>query len=131
MTALQKSAWFNLSIVTLSLVIVAGLYPFVGWAAHAGLGLCGLLGFDPIFYRKRGTEVISDEREIMIQKRSTLIGYSVFWVVFVLTASLFSPFIYGQEGSVPVIVVQLSVFYAVVLFVGVMSISILIQNIKG
>lgn len=131
MSAIQKHAWFNLIVVLGTLLIVGCLYPFLGWKAHGALGLMGLLGLGPVFYRKHKREVVMDERDVLIQSRSTLIGYSVFWVVYVLVASLLVPLLYGQKGSVPVSVVQLSVFYAMVLFLGVMSFATLIQHSKG
>ena len=91
----------------------------------------GLLGLGPFFYRKRKEEVVLDERTILIQRRSALLGYAIFWVVYVLAASLLSPLVYGIDGSVPVVVVQLSVFYAMVLFMGVMSLATLIQHSRG
>ena len=131
MSASQKHAWFNLVVISLSLLAVGCLYPFLGWAAHAALGLSGLLGLGPFFYRKRKGEVVLDERAILIQQRSALLGYSIFWVVYVLAASLLSPLVYGQDGSVPVVAVQMSVFYAMVLFIGVMSLSTLVQHSRG
>lgn len=131
MSASQKHAWFNLVVISLSLVAVGCLYPFLGWKAHGALGLCGVLGLGPFFYRKRKGEVVLDERAILIQQRSALLGYSIFWVVYVLAASLLSPLVYGQDGSVPVVVVQLSVFYAMVLFLGVMSLATLVQHSRG
>ena len=95
------------------------------------MAVCGLLGIGPFFYRKRKDEVVLDERTILIQQRSALLGYSIFWVVYVLAASLLSPLVYGLEGSVPVSVVQLSVFYAMVLFIGVMSLASLVQHGRG
>lgn len=127
----QKHAWFNLVIVGVSVLVVLSLYPFIGWRAHAGLGIIGLLGFGPIFFRKRKGKVVLDERDVQIQRRSALLGYSVFWVVFVIAASFMSVLFYGQEGSIPVPVVQVSVFYAMVLFVGVMSVATLIQYGRG
>lgn len=131
MSAAQKHAWFNLAVITVSLVVVGSLYPVFGWKANGAIGLCGLLGLGPFFYRKRKGEVVLDERGVLIQQRSALLEYSVFWVVFVLTASLVSPLVYGQGGTVPVEVVQFSVFYAMLLFVAVMSIAILIQHSRG
>ncbi len=131
MSASQKHAWFDLAVISLSLVSVGCLYPFVGWKAHGAIGLCGVLGLGPFFYRKRKGEVVLDERSILIQQRSALLGYSVFWVVYVLAASLLSPFVYGIDGSVPVAIVQFSVFYAMVLFIGVMSLATLVQHFRG
>ena len=131
MSASQKHAWFNLLVISLTLVAIGCLYPILGWKAHAALALTGLLGLGPLFYRKRKGEVVLDERGILIQQRSALLGYSTFWVAFVLAASLLSPFVYGVDGSVPVVIVQLSVFYAMVLFIGVMSLATLFQHGGG
>ncbi|QDT40021.1 hypothetical protein Pan241w_00740 [Gimesia alba] len=131
MTATQKFAWFNLLVVLGVLLIVGCLYPFFGWKAHGALGLTALLALSPIFYRKRENEVITDERDALIQRRAALIGASVFWLVYVLASSLLTPLVYGQEGCVPVEVVQVSVFYALVLFIGVVSVATLILNSRG
>lgn len=131
MSATQKHAWFNIAVIGGTLLLVACLYPFLGWSANGALGLAGLLGLGPVFYRKSASEVVMDERDILIQRRATLLGYTAFWLVFVLVAALLSPLVYGQEGNIPVIVVQLSVFYAMVLFVGVTSLATLIQNARG
>ncbi len=131
MPASQKHAWFNLVVIALTLVAVACLYPILGWKANGALGLLGLMGLGPFFYRQREAEVVLDERTILIQQRSTLLGYSIFWVVYVLAASVLSPLVYGMDGGVPVVVVQLSVFYAMVLFIGVMSLATLIQHSRG
>lgn len=127
----QKHAWFNLVVVGVSVLVVLSLYPFIGWGAHGGLGILGLLGFGAIFFRKRKGKVVLDERDVQIQRRSKSFAYSVFWIVFVLAATFLSVLFYGQEGSVPVPVVQVSVFYAVVLLIGVMSVATLIQYGKG
>jgi hypothetical protein len=131
MPASQKHAWFNLVVVGVSVLVVLSLYPFLGWGVHGGLGILGALGFGPIFFRKRKDKVVMDERDVQIQRRSVLLGYSVFWVVFVLVASFMSVLFYGQDGSIPVRVVQVSVFYAMVLFIGVMSVATLIQYGSG
>ncbi|QDT95930.1 hypothetical protein [Gimesia aquarii] len=131
MSASQKHAWFNLMVILVSLIAVICLYPFLGWKANGALGLCGLLGFGPFFYRKRENEVVMDERDLLIEKRSTLLGYSVFWVVYVLVASLLLPMVYGKQGSIPVMVVQWSVFYALVLFLGLKSLATLVQHGRG
>ncbi len=70
MTATQKNAWFSLAVILVSLIAVGCLYPFIGWKANGALGLCGLLGFGPLFYRKRNSEVVMDERDLLIEKRA-------------------------------------------------------------
>ena len=43
MTATQKFAWFNLSVIGATLLVVGCLYPAMGTRALGGLGILGLL----------------------------------------------------------------------------------------
>jgi hypothetical protein len=131
MSALQKFAWFNLAVVALTLVAVLSLLPFLGKGAIGGFGFIGLLGLGPFFFRKRPGQVLTDERDLLIQRRSWILAYALFWVVFVLAAALLSPLVYGQEGAVPVWVVQISVFGALMLVYALASIAILVQYAGG
>ena len=83
MTAAQKLACFNLSVVVLTVVTVLILIPVLGPGAQGGFGFLGLLGFGPLFFRRRRNEVVEDERDRAIQRRSVLIAYTVFWLAFV------------------------------------------------
>jgi hypothetical protein len=75
--------------------------------------------------------VVTDERDHQIQWRSWIFAYALFWVVFVLAAALLSPLVYGQEGAVPVAVVQMSVFCGLMFVYALMSIAILVQYAGG
>jgi hypothetical protein len=131
MTAVQKFAWFNLAVITLSIVAVLILLPFLGRGAIGGFGLLGLIGFGPLFFRKKPGQVVTDERDQVIQRRSWVLAYSLFWVVFVLTAVVLSPVVYGQDGAVPVWVVQSSVFFGFMVVYALASIAILAQYAGG
>jgi hypothetical protein len=131
MSALQKFAWFNLAVITLTLVAVFALLPFLGKGALGGFGLLGLIGFGPLFFRKKPGQVLTDERDILIQRRSWILAYALFWVVFVLAAAIFSPMVYGQEGAVPVWVIQSSVFCGFMLVYALASLAILVQYAGG
>ena len=61
---------------------------------------------------------------------SALAAYTVFWLVFVASCTSL-PIIYGWRGEVPVVVVQWSVFFAMMLIVGVTSLTTLIQYGRG
>ena len=130
MTASQKHACFNLSVVVLTVVTVLILIPVLGPGAQGGFGFLGLLGFGPLFFRRRGNEVVEDERDRAIQRRSVLIAYTVFWLAFV-AACVSLPAVYGWKGSVPVAVVQSSVWCGLILVVGVMSVATLVQYRRG
>ena len=126
----QKHAWFNLAVIALTLTALLLLYPILGKGALGGLGFSGLLGLGPLFYRKKRSGVVTDERDDLIQQRSTLAAYSVFWLVFVAAGTL-TPFYYGYDGSVPAMLVALSVWAAVMLFVVMHSVVTLVQYGRG
>jgi hypothetical protein len=131
MSAMQKFAWFNLAVIALTLGAVLSLLPFLGKGALGGFGFLGLIGFGPLFFRKKPGQVLTDERDTLIQRRSWVLAYALFWVVFVLAAALLSPLVYGQEGAVPVWVVQSSVFCGFMLVYALASIAILVQYAGG
>jgi hypothetical protein len=131
MSAMQKWAWFNLAVIALTLVAVLSLLPFLGKGALGGFGFLGLIGFGPLFFRRKPGQVLTDERDQLIQRRSWVLAYSLFWVAFVLAAVVLSAVVYGQEGAVPVWVVQSSVFCAFMLVYVLASIAILVQYAGG
>jgi hypothetical protein len=130
MSAMQKWAWFNLAVITLTVVAVLSLLPFLGKGALGGFGFLGLIGFGPLFFRRKSGQVVADERDALIQQRSWVLAYSLFWVVFVL-ATVLSAVIYGQDGAVPVWVVQSSVFCAFMLVYALHAIATLVQYAGG
>lgn len=127
MTSLQKYAWYNLGVITVSILSVAACYPFLGWRAMGCLGLLGLLGLSPFLFRKRAGQIRFDERDRLIQLRATYLAYAIFWVGFTQAAAIGSMAIYGGDGAVPVQVVQMSAVVAVLIFMTAQSIAILFQ----
>jgi hypothetical protein len=125
----QKQAWFSLVIVLLSAIVIVAATPVIGFRrAQGGLGFLGLWGFGPFLFlfRKRPGIVMSDERDGLIQIRSWVIAYSIFWVVFVGTC-VAAPISYGSTGAVPVFLVQISPFYGLMLVLGISSVATLLQ----
>jgi Predicted membrane protein (DUF2178) len=131
MSATQKFAWFNLAVIALTIVVVLSLFPFGGRGAFGGFGLLGLFGFWPLFFRKRAGQVVADERDQLIWQRAWFLAYSLFWVVFVFAAVFLSAALYGEQGTVPVWVVQSSVWFAFMLVIALASVAILVQNAGG
>lgn len=131
MSPMQKYAWFNLAVIAVTTVIVLALLPFLGKGALGGSGFLGLLGFGVLFFRKKPGKVLTDERDQLINLRSNVLAYAIFWIVWVLAASLLSALVYGEDGAVPVQVVQISVFGGLMLVYAVMSIAILVQYARG
>jgi hypothetical protein len=128
MSASQKHAWFNLVVVLLCVTAMTALVPVLGMQrAQGAFGILGLLGFGPLFYRKTAGVVVGDERDAVINARSWLIAYATFWLVLVAACAVAAPYFFGATGVVPVILVQVSVWYGVVIVVGVASLATLIQ----
>jgi hypothetical protein len=131
MSASQKFAWFNLAVIGLTLLLVLSLLPFMGHRAMGGFGCLGLIGLGPLFFRKKAGRVVMDERDHLIQWRSWIVAYSLFWVAFVLAAVFLSAVVYGEDGAVPVNVVQVSVGWGFMFVYAVASIAILVQYAGG
>lgn len=130
MTASQKHAWFSLSVVVLSALVVLTLLPWLGRGAQGGFGFLGLLGFGPLLFRRGKRSVVVDERDLGIARRSLIVAYTVFWLTFVL-ACVALPAVYGWGGAVPVVVVQSSVFVALMEVVLITSVATLVQYRLG
>jgi hypothetical protein len=120
MSATQKQAWYSLAIVLLAVLTVTALAPLLGLQrAQGGFGILGFLGFTPFFFfRRRAGVVIFDERDSLIQLRSWLLAYSVFWLVFV-AACMAALYEYGSGGAVPVVLVVSSPWWGLSLVFGV------------
>jgi hypothetical protein len=74
MSAMQKFAWFNLAVIALTLVAILSLLPFLGKGALGGFGFLGLIGFGPLFFRRKPGQVLTDERDQLIQRRSWVLA---------------------------------------------------------
>jgi hypothetical protein len=109
MNRMQKIAWFNLIVVSLALglsVITFSIgYLILGVPAHraaAGfgfIGIMGLTGLTPVFFRKEKDKVQTDERDMAILRKAAVVAYSVFWVLFV-AAAMIPWFILGYDGAI-------------------------------
>ena len=127
----QKEALFFLVVIVLSLVTVAVLYPFLGPGAVGGFGILGFLGLGPLFsYWKHRGQVVTDGRDQLIRRRSTIFAFSVFWLAFLALAML-AWAVYGGDGAVPVMTVMYAVWCSVILFVGTHAIATLVQYGRG
>jgi hypothetical protein len=127
MSASQKHAWYCLAVVLLSVITVAGLAPILGLQrAQGGFGILGFLGFTPFFFRRRAGVVVCDERDSLIQLRSWILGYAVFWVIFV-AACMTALYAYGSRGAVPVVLVVSSPWLGLCIVFGVSSLASLLQ----
>ena len=133
MTSLERSAWFELTVATLAAVAYGALFLLFGSGPALGaLALMALTAFGP---SNRGAargapRVALDERDHAIMARSSLVGYSVFWLAFV-AATMGVWALRGGRGSIAVDTLPL--FPAagwVVLTIG-RSIATLVQYARG
>jgi hypothetical protein len=124
----QKQAWFTLAVIGVTAVVVVALAPLLGRGAMGGFGILGLTGFRPLFYRKKGGQVLADERDALIQSRALIAAYTVFWMVFV-AAGVLAPIVYRE--CVPSWLVGASVWGAFMLFLTVLSLATLAQYGRG
>ncbi len=133
MSRYEKQAWFNLGVLGLAIATFCVLLPILGVQRAAGaFGLLGLLGFSPLFYTatKRNPHVISDERDQMIQSKTWVIAYSVFWVVFV-GGSMAVWAVYRSQGSISVNVLPMFPLVGWIVLTLVQSLVTLLQYGRG
>ncbi len=132
MSQLQKYAWFNLAVITLTTAVYLALVPVVGWLlAMPAFGLYGFLGFGAFILRKnRPGKVVLDERENLIWKRSGRIAFGTFWCLFVL-ACMVPMAILGPNASISVNVLAAYVGGGMLTVVVTQSLAIIIQYGRG
>jgi hypothetical protein len=132
----QKIAWFNLIVMTVSLLLTAAavgtLAAIIGMPAALGglgfLGLCGLVGFEPILFRKKqGQSTVDfDERDLLIDRKATLGAFAVSYVYFVGVCMIIW-FVVGSGGVIRVVVLPLIVAGGFITSQLVRSIALLVQ----
>lgn len=130
MSAIQKQAWFHLAVIGVTVVAVAVALPWLGPGAQGFLGLLGVLPLGMMFLRRRGGDVVTDERDAAIHQQAARIGFAVVWVV--LIAGAMSAWgVYGDGGAVPVPVVMLAVWVAFMVLIAATAIATLVLNARG
>jgi len=90
MNRFQKLAWFNLIVITATIIItstaIAIEFHIRGYSTIGILfvGILVLLKFKPFLFKKpKGqNKVVSDERDKFIVKRAVSFAYTTFWIVF-------------------------------------------------
>jgi hypothetical protein len=103
MNALEKTAWTELLVSIAAVTAVTLLIPWMGHRAAGAFGIMGFIGFSVVFLRRRGQQVIIDERDLEISRRATAIGIGAAWMVLfmsLIAATLWSG--YTQKDVVPI-----------------------------
>ena len=135
MNRYQKIAWFNLIVITATIIITSAAiaiefhlrgYSTIGfWLFVVILALLRLKPF--LFKKPQGQDnVVCDERDDLIIKRAASIAYTVFWWIFFLSCFLLF-LIIGPKSSVPTITLPLIAVGGALFLKIVCSVAILVQ----
>ena len=152
---LQRWAWFNLIVFAIAVALYLMAVPFFAWHFHQTLaaaalpslgmfGVLGLWGFGQMgfgrlwgynsystYFRdhRRRTKVKLDELEIYISQRAAMIGFVLFWQVFVFSCmGVWAYLSYVRhQATGPVSFLPFLVMLGVVVFWVTQSIAILVQ----
>ena len=139
MSRYQKLAWFNLIVITATIVITtAGIIVEIRWRGYSTIApwffvvIMLLLRLKPFLFMKPGSEggVVSDERDSFIVQRAASFAYKTFWFVFLFSS--FAVHIFkGGRGSIPVITLPLMAIGGALFMMIMCSVSILVQYSRG
>jgi hypothetical protein len=134
MNRYQKLAWWNIIVITLTIIIAtAAIVIEFRIRGYSTLGIyfiapLVLLKFNRFLFKKPQSEggVVSDERDSLIIKRALVFTFMAFWWVFLISSLLLWWFI-GPRNSVPTITLPLMAFAAALFMKIVCSVAILVQ----
>ncbi|MCA9412945.1 MAG: DUF2178 domain-containing protein [Candidatus Omnitrophica bacterium] len=79
MTGMEKVAWTELIVSLVTVIVVIALVPWLGTSAQAGFAIMGFVAFGYFFIRRRGSRVVTDERDSEIEQKAIRYGVSVAW----------------------------------------------------
>jgi len=138
MNRYQKLSWWNLIVITFTIIITtAAIVIEFHIRGYSELGLyfiapLVLLKFNRYLFKKPQNEgsVVSDERDSLIIKRALTFTFMAFWWVFVISSFLLWWFI-GPRNSVPTITLPLMALGGGIFMKIVCSAAILVQYGRG
>jgi len=138
MNRYQKLAWFNLIVITATILITALAiavevrvrgYSTIGFWVFVALLLP--LKLKPYLFKKSEDKVLSDERDSFIVQRATSFAYKSFWFVFFASSLAVHIFKGWGRDSVPAGILPLMAIGGALFIIIVSSISILFQYGRG
>jgi hypothetical protein len=138
MNRYQKLAWFNLVVITATILITTIAVAIeIHMRGYSTIGIwfvaiLVLLKFKLFLFRKpQGqNKVVCDERDSFIVKIALSFAFKAFWWVFVLSSFLLWWFI-GPRNSVPTLTLPLMAFGGALFLQIVCSVAILVQYGRG
>jgi len=136
MNRYQKLAWFNLIVITATIIITSAAIAIefhIRGYSEIGLYFVALmlpLKFTPFLFKKPHTRsgFVSDERDTLIVKRALSFAYTTFWIVFIVSS--FALYIFtgmGPKSSVPAITLPLMAVGGCLFMKIMSSVAILVQ----
>ena len=140
MNRYQKLAWFNLIVITATIIITTTAiaiefhirgYSTIGWWFVV---IGALLSHNRFLFKKpQGqNKVVCDERDKFIIKRAVSFAYTTFWIVFFVSSFAVHIFMgMGPKSSVPTITLPLMAIGGAVFMQVVCSVAILVQYGRG
>jgi len=138
MNRYQKLAWFNLIVITVTIITTTTAIAMeIHWRGYSTIGIwfvaiLVLLKFKPFLFKKpQGqNKVVCDERDEFIIKRAVSFAFKAFWWIFVLSSFLLWWFI-GPRNSVPTLTLPLMALGGALFITIVCSVAILFQYGRG
>ena len=140
MNRYQKLAWFNIIVITATIVITtAGVIVEIRWRGYSTIApwffvaILLLLKLKPFLFWKPESEggVVSDERDSFIVQKAVSFAYTTFWYVFIFFSLAVHILKGWGRGSVQAGILPLMAIGGV-LFIQIMcSASILVQYSQG
>lgn len=136
MNRYQKLAWWNLIVITVTIIITASAitiefhirgFSTIGFWFITPLVL---LKFNRFLFKKpkAQNQVVSDERDSLIVKRAVSFAYKTFWFVFIISSfAIFWSTGMGPKSSVPAITLPLMAVGGGLFMKIVCSAAILVQ----
>jgi hypothetical protein len=83
MNAMEKVAWTELVVSVVAVAVVTALIPWLGSAATSGFALMALIVFSGLFLRRRGEQIVIDERDNEIQRKAKYVSVGTAWMTLV------------------------------------------------
>lgn len=117
MNAMEKVAWTEVVVSTVAIVGAIAAYPWLGQASEGFFGILGFLVVGTLFLRKRGDEIVTDERDRGIEKNSTNQSLNIVWMTSLVTLIGLSMTFGYHDANVPTVYLnwliwmQLAVLY--------------------
>jgi hypothetical protein len=130
----QKIAWYNLTLIVVSLLLagaaIGTLTIIIGMPGALGgsgfLGFLGLLGLQPVLFRKGKSKISYDERDAQISRKSVILGFTASYLFFVF-ACMGCWWYARADGMINIRILPLMVLGGYIASELVRSISLLVQ----